>query len=122
MQLLSRLIGRLSFSAKFLLIGLVFLLPVLVLSYQSVVHSYALLKSTDNELAGLRLNTEFRQLIQQLQLHRGLSNTFLSGDVSNEPKIIEVEARLRELSQSLQSKPQESMALFGVSQPMAAWG
>ncbi len=94
MKFFSSLIGRLSFSLKFLLIGLVFLVPVLVLSYQSVHHSYALLKSTEHELAGLQLNNDLRQLIQQLQLHRGLSNTFLSGDVSSAAKLQALESQL----------------------------
>ncbi|MFO1386957.1 MAG: methyl-accepting chemotaxis protein [Chitinivorax sp.] len=121
MKFVSSLIGRLSFSRKFLLIGLVFLVPVLVLSYQSVHHSYALLKSTEHELAGLQLNNDLRQLIQQLQLHRGLSNTFLSGDVSSAAKLQALEQQLDTAMAALLAQRQTTLVQFELTGDMHKW-
>ena len=118
MKFVSSLIGRLSFSLKFLLIGLVFLVPVLVLSYQSVYHSYALLTSTEHELAGLQLNNDLRQLIQQLQLHRGLSNTFLSGDASGTAKLQALEQQLDVAVTALLAQRRMVLAQFELADDM----
>jgi methyl-accepting chemotaxis protein len=92
-----------------------------VLSYQSVHHSYALLKSTEHELAGLQLNNDLRQLIQQLQLHRGLSNTFLSGDVSSAAKLQALEQQLDTAMAALLAQRQTTLVQFELTGDMHKW-
>ena len=91
---LSRLVGRLSFSGKFFLIGSMFFIPVAVLLFMIARNSLLQIATIDHELEGLRVNDRLRTVLQQVQLHRGLTNSFLSGNSSLEPKIQEANKHL----------------------------
>ena len=71
--------NRLTYSRKFLLITIVFLIPITILTYQLAAQFGADLDFVRKELKGAAYLRPTLSLLQHMQQHRGAANTFLSG-------------------------------------------
>ncbi|MFO1381357.1 MAG: methyl-accepting chemotaxis protein [Chitinivorax sp.] len=112
---LSRLVGRLSFPAKFFLIGLLFLIPVSILLLMVARNSLQDINTIRNEQAGLRINNQVRALLQHVQRHRGLSSLWLSGHQADEARLLATEGELDQLLRSIPPDLPEQLQRWGVA-------
>lgn len=115
MMSLSRLVGRLSFSTKFFLIGSMFFVPVAVLLIMIGRSSILEIETIRDEQTGLQVNGQIRALLQQVQLHRGLSNSWLNGDHAAEAKIAAAEGELDRLLRGVPPELPERLQRWGVA-------
>ena len=115
MMSLSRLVGRLSFPAKFFLIGLLFLIPVSILLLMVARNSLQDINTIRNEQAGLRINNQVRALLQHVQRHRGLSSLWLSGHQADEARLLATEGELDQLLRSIPPDLPEQLQRWGVA-------
>ncbi len=75
-------LNRLTYSRKFLLITVVFLVPIIILTYQLASQFGADINFARKERRGVAYLSPTLSLLQHVQQHRGAANTFLSGDTS----------------------------------------
>jgi uncharacterized membrane protein len=66
--------NRLSYLQKFSLIGLLFLLPIGLTLYLLISDLNAQIKTVELELKGTEYNATVRHFMEDIQLHRDLSN------------------------------------------------
>jgi methyl-accepting chemotaxis protein len=76
------LLNRLTYSRKFLLITVVFLIPIVILTYQLASQFGADIDFSSKERKGAAYLGPTLSLLQHVQQHRGAANTFLSGDAT----------------------------------------
>ena len=76
------LLNRLTYSRKFLLITVVFLVPIVILTYQLASQFGADIDFSSKEREGAAYLSPTLSLLQHVQQHRGAANTFLSGDAT----------------------------------------
>ena len=81
------LMNQFSCSKKMLIISLAFITPLLITIYLLISEQLISIKFAKKELIGIEYITPLRQLIQHLPEHRGMSNAYLSGNESFQPKI-----------------------------------
>ena len=115
MMSLSRLVGRLSFPAKFFLIGLLFLIPVSILLLMVARNSLQDINTIRNEQAGLRINNQVRALLQHVQRHRGLSSLWLSGHQADEARLLATEGELDQLLRGIPPDLPEQLQRWDVA-------
>lgn len=84
------LLDRLSFSKKFSLIILVFLLPISYTTWLDVQNQQQRIDFIDKEIQGLDLLIHYRSLFTGLAQHRGMTNGYLGGNESFKSKIQEL--------------------------------
>ncbi|WP_036303538.1 methyl-accepting chemotaxis protein [Methylotenera sp. L2L1] len=84
---ISNLLNHLSYKRKFTLLGLVTILPLLVLLFVNIDRLNSDKKITETELQGVTYLNPLRNLIENVQAHRGMSNSYLSGNDSFAEKI-----------------------------------
>ncbi|MCK5829104.1 MAG: methyl-accepting chemotaxis protein [Methylococcales bacterium] len=82
------LMNQFSCSKKMLIISLAFITPLLITIYLLISEQLISIKFAKKELIGIEYITPLRQLIQHLPEHRGMSNAYLSGNESFQPKIL----------------------------------
>ncbi len=75
-------LNRLTYSRKFLLITVVFLVPIIILTYQLASQFGADINFARKERKGVAYLSPTLSLLQHVQQHRGAANTFLSGDAT----------------------------------------
>jgi methyl-accepting chemotaxis protein len=108
------LLNRLRYPFKFLLVGLLMMIPLITMAYLLVAQLNQTVASLHSEHDGLEYITEIRPLIEHMPQHRGMSGAFLNGDQSfrrqMENKQGEIDAffnrlqqRDRELGEKLQT-------------------
>ena len=90
-----RLAQKLNSSAKFLLIGIALIVPLLGLLAFIVQGQVRAFQGLQREQVGAEYNQTLRLVIETLQQHRGMSNGLLSGDTSFAEKIKENETELQ---------------------------
>lgn len=81
------LINRLKYSQKFLLVGIVCLLPLLVALILLINRLNDQIVFSAKERLGLEYCITLRQMIDDLQQHRGMANSYLNGDASFKEKV-----------------------------------
>ncbi len=93
--------GRLRYPAKFSLIFVVILLPLLAISGLLISGKVDEVRKVENEHMGVVYLTKIRPLLASMPQHRGMTNAFLSGDSSFRERIMvnrrDVDAALSEL-------------------------
>lgn len=82
------LMNQFSCSKKMLIISLAFISPLLITIYLLVNEGLISINFAEKELTGIEYITPIRQLIQHFPEHRGMSNAYLSGNKSFQPKIL----------------------------------
>jgi len=79
---ISNLLNNLSYKRKFTLLGLITILPLLVLLFINIDRLNSDKRITQTELQGITYLNPLRNFIENVQAHRGMSNSYLSGNVS----------------------------------------
>jgi methyl-accepting chemotaxis protein len=90
------IISNLKYKQKFLLISLLFFVPLIVLLYQFISTQQAELSRIRSEQSGVKQVDELLPVMLQVQQHRGLVNGYLNGNLEARPQI---EAKQQELAQ-----------------------
>jgi methyl-accepting chemotaxis protein len=81
------LLNRLRYPAKFLLISIVFLVPLFTMGYLLQTEISDKIAFMSAERSGIAYITRLRQPIQHLQQHRGMAAAFFAGDASFRDKM-----------------------------------
>ncbi|VAX09526.1 Methyl-accepting chemotaxis protein I (serine chemoreceptor protein) [hydrothermal vent metagenome] len=76
------LLNRFRFRTKFLLIKVIFLIPMLLFGYLLSTELRRTINTAELERQGLEYIEPLRQLVEHLAQHRGMTNIFLGGDNS----------------------------------------
>ena len=74
------LLNRLRYPHKFLLIGTLFLVPLLLLGYLLIQEVNERISFMEQEQPGIEYIAQLREIIQPMQQHRGMSAAILGGD------------------------------------------
>lgn len=93
------IISRLKYGQKFMLISLLFMIPVVILLYNLVSTQQAKIKFIQGEQVGVKQVGETMPFMLALQQHRGLVNGYLNGDRDAKTQI---EAKQQELSKMME--------------------
>jgi methyl-accepting chemotaxis protein len=84
---IGNLLNHLSYKRKFTLLGFVTILPLLVLLFINIDRLNSDKKITQTELQGITYLNPLRNFIENVQAHRGMTNSYLSGNESFAEKI-----------------------------------
>ena len=76
------LLNRLRYPHKFLLIGVIFLAPLVVMGYFLINEVNQRIRFMEQERLGVEYIAQLRKPIADIQQHRGMSAAFLNGDAS----------------------------------------
>ena len=82
------LMNQLSCSKKMLLISIAFITPLVITLFLLISQQMISIKLAKNEQLGVEYIIPVRQLIQHLPEHRGMTNAYLSGNLSFKEKIL----------------------------------
>ncbi|MBB5018776.1 methyl-accepting chemotaxis protein [Chitinivorax tropicus] len=88
------LASHLKFGAKFMLVGAVLGVPLVMLAGTLALELLNDVRQIDQAQQGVEVNQSLSHLLIQVQKHRGMTNGFLSGDTTFGPRIEENEAAL----------------------------
>lgn len=83
-----RLFGRLRYTTKFLVISLIFTVPLLILSGALISNLSKDIRFLESEQNGVQYIMSLRQLIQHIPQHRGMTNAYLNGKTDLKNKIL----------------------------------
>ena len=92
-------ISRLKYGQKFMLISLLFMVPVLILLYNSFSIQQAEIKRIRSEQVGVKQVVDLMPFMLQVQQHRGLVNGYLNGNLEAKANI---EAKQQEIAQLIE--------------------
>jgi methyl-accepting chemotaxis protein len=81
------ILNRLSFTGKFALIFILFLIPITYLSYSSYIDHQVEINQVDKEEIGLKYIAAVRPLFEHMAQTRGMTNAYLNGNTSFKNKI-----------------------------------
>ncbi len=93
------LMNQMSCSKKMLMISVAFLVPLIITFYILIVGQLAALDVAKKEQTGLQYIVPLRQLIQHFPEHRGMTNTYLSGNAAFKNKLL---AKREQITQDIQ--------------------
>ena len=96
-----KLMGRLSYAAKFGLISFLFMVPLVFLSGQVFYGSYQNLKKTEHELSAINNIQQLMNVVEDIELYRNHAS----------PLIFRDDAKLSEKVSKLRVKVEDSLAL-----------
>ncbi|WP_051412962.1 methyl-accepting chemotaxis protein, partial [Methylophilus sp. 5] len=96
------MLNKLSITKKLVLMACVALVPLAYLSTVNVLKTQADIKTTTAEIDGIALISPLIVMMDDMQKHRGLLNSYLSGNTAQKSKILEVEAALADDIQRIQ--------------------
>ena len=88
------LMNRLKYPQKFMLVGLLLILPLIMVLFQFLVQIQKDIDFADNERKGLQYSTPLVALLQTVQQHRSLTNTYLNGDTTRKDDIVTLEKEI----------------------------
>lgn len=83
------IMGGMRYSRKFMLIGLIVFVPMLILAVMLTHRLNDEVTNIQHEQTGLQSLKQTRQLIQHLGQHRAMTAAYLNGDASFQPKILD---------------------------------
>ena len=89
------IIGRLSFTNKIIMTGVLFMIPISYLAWFTLTHTQAAIERFDQEQAGLRYIQSARAVFELVPQHRGLSQGILNGNEAARAKLKKVQGKLR---------------------------
>ncbi len=87
-----RLMNRLRYPQKFLLVGLLLLLPLLLVMYEYIGAVNNVIDFASKEQLGLVYNAPVIKFLDDIQQHRGIASAYLSGDQSFKAQLSAKEA------------------------------
>jgi len=95
-------LGSLSFRKKFLVIGLVFLIPMLAISVLLLRESSESMQFTASQRSGLEDLVQVRGLLELVQEHRGTSSAYLNGASQFARPLKDLQGRINQLFPQLE--------------------
>ena len=116
------LAARLNFSAKLLLLVLIFCIPLVFLMWTDWTAQRTAVEFSSKEREGLRLIVPARQLMQDLQKHRGLAQIVLAGRDDQAAALAQFGARVDEDYAALGRIDEELGAVLQTRAPLARIG
>src|SRR5262249_47364642 len=102
-----RFMGRLDFRSKFLLLGIVLTIPMLVVTALQMPQTAKDTGFLRNEHIGLQYAGIASQLLHDMQQHRGLSMRFAAGDQSLKPQLEAAQAGIAKSFAALEQLDQD---------------
>ena len=102
-----KLMNKLKYSRKFLLILIIFLVPVLAVLSFLVRQLNSDVQISDKQIKGLNYINATTSLVKHMQQHRGLTTVFLSGNKSTEEKVIQKEQEIKNDIESIDKLDQK---------------
>ena len=105
-----RLLGTMKMPQKMLLIAIIFLIPIAYLLFVYERALTAQIEFSQMELEGVRQIAPIRKIIQNMQVHRGVSQMALAGNAGARTKLAEFRANIKaaiaefQITESDQSK------------------
>ncbi len=90
-----RLLGVMKMPQKMLLIAIIFLIPIVYLLFVYERALTAQIEFSQLEIEGARQIAPIRKLIQNMQVHRGVSQLALAGNVGAQAKLADYRANIR---------------------------
>ena len=106
------LLSNLSYKRKFTLLGLVTIVPLLVLLFINIDRLNSDKQVTKTELQGVSYLNPLRGFIENVQAHRGMSNSYLSGNLGFVEKIDANEKKSTDLILNIDAIDRELGARF----------
>ncbi|MEW6646678.1 MAG: methyl-accepting chemotaxis protein [Pseudomonadota bacterium] len=88
------LLNRLRYPHKFLLIGIIFLAPLVVMGYFLIDEVNQRIRFMEQERLGIEYIAQLRKPIADIQQHRGMSAAFLNGDTSFRERMAQRQAAI----------------------------
>src|SRR5258708_9166047 len=120
-----KLMNRLKYPQKFLLIGLLLLLPLLLVLTKFIQQSSRNIEFSTKEQVGLAYNAPLVTFLRDVQQHWGMSNAYLGGDTSFKDSLVSKEADIEADIQVMDSVDSQLAASLGVTNSWqtvkAAW-
>ena len=101
------LLNRLRYPFKFMLVGLLMMIPLITMAYLLVAQLNETVASLHSEHDGLEYITEIRPLIEHMPQHRGMSGAFLNGDQSFRRQMENKQGEIDAFFNRLQQKDRE---------------
>jgi methyl-accepting chemotaxis protein len=97
------LMNRLKFIKKFGLIFIISLLPMSLILINLIIQLNSKIEVNNNQMIGLNYNSAIRLLAQHAQQHRGLSSTYLSGNISVKDQILAKQGEIQKDMENIDS-------------------
>jgi methyl-accepting chemotaxis protein len=110
------MLNRLSIKGKIVLMACIIFVPLAFLITVNVLDKRQQIKATEAEIDGITLITPVMTLIQDIQKHRGLMGSYLSGKSEVKQKILDIESQL-EIDIKLVEASHTSTAIIQESDP-----
>lgn len=115
---LTRLLSRMKYGQKFLLLSILFLIPLAFLLTLWLRDMNGEMAETQKERVGVDYIRNVMPIVLQVQQHRGLANGLLNGDQSSEAKVKEIEQQIASSLSAVESFRESHEALNGTAE---AW-
>jgi methyl-accepting chemotaxis protein len=112
-KLLLPVMNRFNYNQKFMLIGILFLVPILFMSYSLTSRIQETIRIGKNEQHGVEYLKPVQQLLIAVQKHRGLANAYLSGDKSKQANLAKLEKELQSYVQAINGMDDRYGDAFG---------
>lgn len=109
-------LSRISFRAKFFLMGLVTASALLAIGLQGGLHIYGDIAISRSERDGVTYLRALRTVVDLTQQHRGLTNALLGGDEGIRPRLDKVRADLLQAMEAVGKLDAEHGAVFETTQ------
>jgi len=101
--------NRINYNQKFMLIGLLFLIPIGFMSYSLTSEIRKTITIAQNEQDGISFLQPVEQLLIVVQKHRGMANAYLNGDTKAKAELDQLEKEWQRLIEDVNKQN----ALFG---------
>ncbi|MBX3065616.1 MAG: response regulator [Anaerolineae bacterium] len=88
------LMNRLKYPQKFMLVGLLLVLPLAVVLYQFLVQINKDIDFNSKEILGAEYNAPLVEVLQSVQIHRGLSSAILNGDTTYGSELSAIQSQI----------------------------
>ncbi len=115
-----RIMGRLRYAQKFMLIFILFMVPLLVSGYLLVKEIGADVHSLENERQGVLYIGALRNLFEHVPQHRGMTYAYLNGDTNFRQKAIDKSKQVEDDFKSMEKQQQKLGSALQTNQKFAA--
>jgi methyl-accepting chemotaxis protein len=110
-----RIINRLKFLQKLLLVGLLLLVPTIVTTYFLTSEINQEVRLEENKTLGIQYSDSLMRLLQHTQDHRGFANMYLSGHQAYREKIVSTQGKIAAQITQIDLLNQEDADAFGIA-------
>lgn len=114
------LMNRLKYIQKFAVIGGILGIPILIMSFMLLNTTNKEIKTVQKRQAGSEYNEVLKDFLQDVQQHRAISVSVISGSSSDKPKLEEKQAEIQKDIAALNELVKESGSSIQVSDQWAA--